>query len=86
LIDRISEELREHHGASSVRIADAILERFDVTPKPVVTDDQLGRLVCFAHMGALPGSGGANYVRGGRMREVLEQHGLKIVRVEEVQS
>ena len=62
---------------------DAILKRFEVTPKPVVTDDQLGRLVCFAHMGSMPGSGGANYVRGGRMREVLEQHGLKIVRVDD---
>lgn len=57
--------------------ADAILERFDVTPKPVISDEDLGRIVdrAASHCEG-PAEGGKN------LRFYLEQRGMEIVRKE----
>lgn len=60
-------------------LADAILARFEVTPKPVVTVEQLGDLVSDAY-------GNSNLLdrhRGERMLEFLAEAGLTIVRTED---
>ena len=62
-------------------IADLILERFDVTPKPVVSDEDLGRWVTLAN-GTQSHYGRIEHV-GQRMFSELESHGLKIVRVDD---
>lgn len=63
---------------AATEVADAIMERFEVTPKPVVTDFDLGVMVGKAYVDM------ADYARAGAsMREKLEAKGLKIVRVEE---
>lgn len=59
----------------SHELADAILARFDVTEKPVVTGAELGDMVQRAHW---PGEHPAR--QGGRMRDQLEAKGLTIVR------
>ena len=59
-------------------VADAILERFDVTPKPVVRNDVLGLIV-------LQAEAYSNIVErvGFKANLLLKEHGLKIVRVDE---
>lgn len=58
-------------------LADAILARFDVVEKPVVTDEELGQFVRTASE-FLTNSGA-----GGRLRTYLAEAGLTIVRIEE---
>lgn len=83
-------DMRAHVLAqrSSIELADAILARFDVTEKPVVTADELGRMVIGAYQG--PGfyrtmipAYSARFA-GQRMFDQLAQHGLAIVRANEV--
>jgi hypothetical protein len=64
---------------SDSAITDAILERFDVTPKPAVTAKALGVMVVGAHCDGEPSYEG----QGERMFEQLAGRGLKIVRVDE---
>lgn len=59
-------------------VVDAILERFEVTAKPVVTVEELGRMVERAW---LVGDGFEG--RGAQMLNLLEAAGLTIVRIEE---
>ena len=64
-------------------LADAILERFDVVEKPVVTDEALGGIV----QGLGLGIDGWQYQRfqpevGRRLLKALEAAGLRIVKVE----
>jgi hypothetical protein len=59
---------------------DAILERFDVTPKPAISAKQLGRIVQQAELCCGPGT---DAVSGERMLKALNAAGLKIVRVDE---
>lgn len=64
-------------------IIEVILERFDVIPKPVVTELQLGRMV--AKAGCTQNHGdGTNVNAGQRMLEQLDAAGLMIVRRDEV--
>jgi hypothetical protein len=68
-----------HAGAWSK--TDAILERFDVTPKPGIYLSHLGMIVEESHSyGAL-----SFEAQGKRMLCALESRGLKIVRVEDAQ-
>ena len=65
-------------AASSTDFADAILERFEVTPKPVVTVECLGVMAAIAH------NESPSHTRAGqRMLAQLAKAGLKIVRVED---
>ena len=64
--------------------ADAILERFDVVEKPVVTDEALGGIV----QGLGLGIDGWQYQRfqpevGRRLSKALEAAGLRIVKAEQ---
>ena len=59
-------------------LADAILERFDVVEKPVVTDEALGKMCMSA---ACITGGDADYV-GMRLAERLADAGLRIVKVD----
>lgn len=63
-----------HTGKSPSEVADAILARFDVTEKPVVTDLELGVMVAHASRQRMLISA------GGVMRNELERAGLAIVR------
>ena len=62
------------------KVADAILERFEVTVKPeppVIGDEMLGVLVASSH------NKSTDYAKAGRsFREALESRGLEIVRKE----
>ena len=58
--------------------ADAILERFDVTPKPAVTEKELGKLVVRASH-----ANGMETGAGAKLLELLAEAGLKIVRVDD---
>ena len=60
-------------------LADAILELWDLTPKPVVTDEELGRLVHKAYDVPAYTAGAI----GERMFGQLEAAGLTIVRTED---
>lgn len=61
------------------RIADAILARWDLVPKPVVTPEQVGRMVK-----STMGFESLDYeYRGQRMLDELEAAGLQIVKVEQ---
>jgi hypothetical protein len=65
-------------------LADIVLERFDVTPKPAVSDEVLGELVQAMNLGI----DAWQYERfrgevGRRMRRKLMDAGLAIVRVDE---
>ena len=65
----------------STVLADAILERFDVTPKPVVTPEELGRIVAQAWYSTDNAA-----TRGDIGKAVLlelAEAGLQIVRVDE---
>ena len=60
-------------------VADAILERFDVTPKPVISDADLGVFVRHAWRDE-------TWVvaeNGKQLRLMLEEAGLQIVRVDD---
>ena len=79
----IQDIAEQRHAAleatSSTDFADAILERFDVTPKPAVTDSDLGRMVQRAY---------SVYVEtyaeiGKRMLDQLDAAGLKIVKADD---
>jgi hypothetical protein len=63
-----------HTGKSPSEVADAILARFEVTAKPVVTDEDLGQLIMTAS-GFL-----TNRRAGERLRTYLAEAGLAIVR------
>jgi len=64
--------------AVSAGLADAILERFEVTPKPVVTVECLGVMAAIAH------NESPSHTRAGqRMLDQFAKAGLKIVRVDE---
>ena len=75
------------------QIAAHIAERFDVTPKPVVTDDDLGGLMRAAFVNASDVSRLAAYINateragldvlGMKFRDQLDAAGLRLVRVEE---
>jgi hypothetical protein len=58
-------------------LVDAILERFDVTPKPVVTLEELGAMVSKSALGD------GELMMARRMIDLLFMAGLKIVRVDE---
>ena len=65
------------------RIVDLVETRFEVTAKPVVTDQALGQMVAKVH-----GENSFYYVDtatkvGERLRKQLEQAGLRIVRAED---
>ena len=66
-----------HTGKSPFEVADAILARFDVVEKPVVTDAELGEYVRCASVW-----GNCNADRGERFRTYLDEAGLIIVRME----
>lgn len=68
-----------HTGRSPAEVADAILARFEVTEKPVVTDRELGVMVADAHCGGV----GYFEEQGASLREALAAKGLTIVRREE---
>jgi hypothetical protein len=61
------------------RTVAAILERFDVTPKPVISDDDLGSMVSKA----AGGHSGSSIAVGRKMLDQLDAACLKIVRVDE---
>lgn len=62
-------------------LVDIVLARFDVVEKPVVTAEQMGRMVNYAANG-VASSADADW-KGRRMLEELEAAGLTIVRIEE---
>jgi hypothetical protein len=64
-------------GAGEIT-ADAILERFDVIEKPVVTSDELGRMLIHAFMW-----GDDTAIRGQRMLDLLTVAGLRIVKADD---
>lgn len=66
-------------GAIKYPIADAILARFDVTEKPVVTAEVLGAMVNEAALCCGPG---VDAVAGQRLLNRLQVAGLVIVRAE----
>lgn len=59
-------------------MADAILERFEVTPKPPISDAGLGQYAVTAVGGTY-----SHRAAGGKLRTYLLEAGLKIVRIEE---
>jgi hypothetical protein len=59
-------------------IADAILERFDVTPKPVVSAEELGEMIVQAVK-----EGNGPKVYAAKLLGKLSDAGLKIVRVDD---
>ena len=73
--------IEDNWNMGTIVTTDAILERFDVTPKPVVSDEDLGRWVTLAN-GTQSHYGRIEHV-GQRMFSELESHGLKIVRVDD---
>lgn len=66
--------------ATNTVLADAILERFDVVEKPVVTDRELGQMVAKIHGDNSFYHANVAAKVGKRMRDQLEAAGLKIVR------
>ena len=65
-----------HTGKSPSEVADAILARFDVTEKPVVTAEELGRMMFAAYLG-MHSTAEDN---GMQLLGQLERAGLMIVR------
>lgn len=65
-----------HTGKSPSEVADAILARWDLTEKPVVTAEELGKMLAEAHCGGV----GYYAEQGASLREALEAKGLTIVR------
>jgi hypothetical protein len=74
---RVMSSVDAFHGLAAR--ADAILERFDVTPKPVIYPSHLGMIVAESHSHGAPDF----EAQGKRMLGALESRGLKIVRAEE---
>ena len=62
------------------QVADAILARFEVTPKPVVTAEELGQMM--ARVIAFGRDAPRFDEAGHRMLDQLERAGLTIVRIE----
>ena len=74
-LECVIERLR--NGADSIEIADAILARFDVTPKPAIGALDLGLMVA----AVVQADDGFSYLQAGRrMLDQLDAAGLKIVR------
>ena len=69
----------------AVRNADAILKHWDLTPKRVVTDEELGLLVARSYVGTyLKDSEAPLYLQAGvALKNQLDALGLRLVRVEE---
>ena len=65
------------------QLADAILARFAVTPKPVVSDEDLGKMVHYAYSRSVVGDQGSFGLRGRCLQKRLTEAGLIIVRTEE---
>ena len=65
-----------HTGKSPSEVADAILARFDVAEKPVVTAEELGRMMFAAYLG-MHSTAEDN---GMQLLGQLERAGLTIVR------
>ena len=65
-------------GAIKYPVADAILARFEVTPKPVVTAEELGQMVAEARKEGRPFAAD----QGKAMFRQLEAAGLMIVRTD----
>ena len=81
LRDELIEAMENAQGWGLARFADAILEKFEVTPKPeppVISDEELG----FLAMQANPHESFTRGHVGERLREALERLGLEIVRKE----
>lgn len=70
---------RNRLSLSDQAVTDAILERFDVTPKPPIYAKQLGMLVADSHAHGEPDF----EEQGNRALRALARAGLKIVRVDE---
>ena len=79
----IQDIAEQRHAAleatSSTDFADAILERFDVTPKPAVTAHEMGRMVR-----AAVGFSSMDYERyGSKLLDQLDAAGLRIVKADD---
>jgi hypothetical protein len=71
--------LNEYGNLDHIAVADAILDHFDVTPKPTaISDVALGSLVQEAS-----GESVATCAKGASLHKQLRAAGFKIVRVEE---
>ena len=69
-------------AVSPTRMAEIITERFDVTPKPVVTDEALGMMARRSVVGMGAGDSSRLSERAGKsLCKELEAACLKIVRV-----
>jgi hypothetical protein len=78
----VAEKLATRAEHLSGGVADAILERFDVTPKPVVTDEALGMMARRSVVGMGAGDSSRLSERAGKsLCKELEAACLKIVRV-----
>lgn len=67
------------HRRTAEAVADAVLMRFDLEPKPPIVPNQLGMLVADSHLdGEL-----SLEEQGNRMLRALRIAGLKIVRVDD---
>ncbi len=74
----------ELEAASSTDFADAILARWDLTEKPVVTAEELGRMARNAsHKGSLVRVESRNDMIGLHLLAQLREAGLRIVRAED---
>ena len=80
-LERLLEEDHGCGGSWSVALSNAILERFDVTPKPAVTDEALGMMARRSVVGMGAGDSSRLSERAGKsLCKELEAAGLKIVR------
>ena len=84
----IQDIAEQRHAAleatSSTDFADAILERFDVTPKPVVTAEELGRMAMSAVYENPPRPRERHAEQVGRgMLHQLDAAGLRIVKADD---
>lgn len=75
--------LRERQGGDSQSLTNAILERFEVTPKPVVTDFKLGAMVAGTSTGLGYLTARECVEMGRKLRHQLRSAGLTIVRIEQ---
>ncbi len=78
--DELLRCLQDKGWISAATIAALILERFDVTAKPVVTAEELGRMVHMAVRNSC-----LHEENGRKLLDQLEAAGLVIVRRDEVQ-
>ena len=82
--ERLATVIRESWNGWALEAADAILERFDVTPKPeppVISDTEFGILLA----AALGLSNDGPCLRGFSVRKALASRGLEIVRKAETE-